>query len=71
MRARTQLRILPGGDCGTFAEMPGWKDLPRARGPIIYLNDLSPDEAARLKTMIPAERRALAKRQAERRAVRP
>jgi hypothetical protein len=75
------MRVLPDAEpedvtvtYARFADHPGFKDLPKARGSVIYLRDLTPEEGSRLKTMTAAELKVLAKRQAKergRKAVRP
>ena len=49
--------------------LSGFKDLPTIPADeIVHLNDLTPAQAKRLKTMTTAELKALAKMQAKRRA---
>jgi hypothetical protein len=64
----TKMRTLPDGEWrdvtvteySSFAEWPGWKDLPTAH--TIPLRDLTPAELGKLKSMTPAEFRKLARK---------
>ena len=71
---QTKMRVLPDGEWqgvtvteyAGFADLPWFKDLPTIPADeFVHLNDLTPAQFKRLKTMTAAELKALAKRQAK------
>jgi hypothetical protein len=66
---RSELPLVHGVLASGFADHPNWHRWPTIPADeIVYINDLTPAQAKRLKTMTTAQLKALAKRQAKERA---